>query len=73
MNKIKIIKIAIVLVVILISLICWGRFMSTKGLVIKEYAIKTDKLDDSFDGFKIVHFSDLHFGSTIYFEELIKI
>jgi hypothetical protein len=47
--------------------------MSTKGLIIKEYAIKTDKLDDSFDGFKIVHFSDLHFGSTIHFEELKNI
>lgn len=44
--------------------------VSTKGLVIKEYAYKNKKLPKEFIGNKIVHFSDLHFASTIGEKEL---
>lgn len=64
--------IKILLILILIGSICllWARYISTKGLTIKEFAIKTTKLDDSYDGLKIVQFSDLHYGSTIGPKEL---
>lgn len=51
----------------------WSRFISTKGLIIKEYAIENSKIPKSFDGIKIVHFSDLHYGSTAFKKELANI
>lgn len=69
-------KTKIILIIIMIGLfICvsglfWGRYISTKGLVVKEYPIKTKELSNNYDGFKIVHFSDLHYGSTVGLKEL---
>ena len=73
MNKFKIIRLVIILVIIMIGGLLWARYISTKGFVIKEYAIKTDKLSEDYDGFKIVHFTDLHYGSTIKLEEVKEI
>lgn len=63
------------LICILIAAICilFARYVSTRGLLIKEYPIKTNKISDSYDGLKIVHFSDLHYGSTIRIKELRSI
>lgn len=48
-----------VLLLFLLTLI-YGRYVGTEGLVTKEYQIKTT-IDESFNGLKIVHFSDLHY------------
>ncbi|NLL02216.1 MAG: metallophosphoesterase [Mollicutes bacterium] len=66
-------KIFIFFLVLIISIILYSYFIGTKGLVVKEYSIKNSKLPDSFQGLKIVHFSDLHFGSTVRTPELKKI
>ena len=47
-----------------------ARYVGTKGLVIREEAITSEKLPEAFNGFKIVHFSDLHYGTTVFLEEL---
>ena len=62
----------ILLIVIIIGIISflYARFISTRGLLIKEYAIKSSELPAEYNGFKIVHFSDLHYGSTIGIKEL---
>jgi len=73
MNKFRIIKIIILLIVLGVGLLFWMRYISTKGLVIKEYPIKTEKLNENYDGFKIVQFTDLHYGSTIGIEEVKNI
>ena len=64
-----------ILIFILFSTICllWARFISTSGLITKEYAINTKELSESYDGFKIVHFSDLHYGSTVTLKEVKKV
>lgn len=49
-----------VLLFILIILI-YGRYEGTSGLITKEYKIETSDIGNSFDGLKIVHFSDLHY------------
>ena len=72
-NKMKIIKITIVLGLIAALTILYARFIGTKGLIIKEYPIKTSYLSSEYDGFKIVHFTDLHYGSTIGIKELKNI
>lgn len=47
-----------------------ARYISTTGLVVKEFAIKTEHLNSDYDGLKIVQFSDLHYGSTVGIKEL---
>lgn len=66
-------KIFIGFLVLIISIVLYSHFIGTKGLTVKEYSIVNDKLPDSFHGLKIVHFSDLHYGSTIKIPELKKI
>ena len=62
-SKLK--KILIIFVFIIIFLLVYVRYIGTLGLFVKEYAIYTDKLPKSFDGLKIVHFSDIHYGTII--------
>lgn len=61
------------LIILMFVLVLWSRYISTKGLVVREYAVKNEKIPENFEGFKIVHFSDLHYKSTIYEEELKKL
>ena len=70
MNKKKIIIIICSIVVFLSGVILWARFVETSGLVIKEYMIKTDRIPQSFDGMKLVQFSDLHYGNCVGEKEL---
>lgn len=58
-------KIIIIILIVLLFLLLWSRYISTSGLVIKEYTIVNDNLPFSFDGLKIVHLSDVHYGRTI--------
>lgn len=51
-------------------LLIYSRYVATSGLVIKEYSIVSNKLPTSFNGLKIVHFSDLHYGTTVMEDEL---
>lgn len=66
--------IIIVIVIIIISLgLLYSRFIATKGLKVKEYKIVNSKITDEYHGLKIVHLSDVHYGSTINEKELINI
>jgi len=58
------------IVISLFVLILWSRYVSTKGLVVREYGVINEKLPESFHGLKVVHFTDLHYKTTIYEEEL---
>ena len=72
-KKFTIYKILILLILIGVATLAWARFVSTRGLVIKEYPIKTNKLDEDYDGFKIVQFTDVHYGSTVGLSEIKNI
>lgn len=72
-RKIPVLKIAIFSILALTSCLLWSRYISTKGLVIKEYKIEANNLDEHYDGLKIVHFSDLHYGTTILKKELTNL
>ncbi len=69
-KKISIFKIIIIIGVVLIMCLLYSRFISTYGLIVKEYPIKTSRLDNHYDGLKIVQFSDFHYGSTVGLKEL---
>lgn len=54
---------------IIVSFIyAYARFINTKGFNVLEYAIVDKDLPDNFNGLKIVHFSDLHYGRTTNLE-----
>lgn len=63
-------KIFLLFIFIIAGTFLYGRFVETRGLIIKEYKIINNKLPESFNGFKIVHFSDVHYGTTIFKDEL---
>jgi len=67
------IKILIFLLVLLVLLFGYMFYIEPKELIIKEYPIINEKIPESFNGFKIVQFSDLHFGSSITEKEATKI
>ena len=61
----KFIVITCVIILIISGLLLYSRFIATSGLNVKEYKVVNDKISDEYHGLKIVHLSDIHFGSTI--------
>ena len=57
------------LVLIIALIILYARYVGTTGLIIKEYSINTS-VPKSFDGLKIAHFSDFHYGRTTNIDSL---
>lgn len=66
-------KIAIFLLLIFSLFYLYIRFFEPNGLVVREYAIVDNNLPYSFHGIKIVHFSDILYGSTINEKHLNKV
>lgn len=46
-------------------LIIYCRYTETSDLIVNEYKITSSKLPDQFHGIKIIHFSDIHYGTTV--------
>lgn len=63
-------KIIFTFLFITFSFLLYARYIATSGLIIKEEKIESNTLPTSFHGFKIIHFTDLHYGSTIFLDEL---
>jgi len=72
----KIIKLAIKIIIFLIIFFSlfftYTTYVSTVKIGVREYRIKNSKLPKSFNGLKIIQFSDLHFGSTMFDKEVKK-
>lgn len=66
-------KIIIIAVLLITGIILYSRFISTKGLKVKEYKITDSLITDNFHGFKVVHISDIHYGRTVKLKELEKL
>lgn len=69
-KKKRIVKILILVFIILSFLLYYMRFIEPKILVVKETKIENEKLPESFNGLKLVHFSDLHYKVTTEENEL---
>lgn len=68
-------KFFIILVLIIGMLVIYAKYIGTKGLIINERSIINEKIPNSFNGYKIVHFSDLLYGSSVdikVLDELVK-
>lgn len=65
----KFLAITFIILLSIFGILLYSRYVATSGLITKEYVITAD-IADSYDGFKIVHFSDLHYGRIITDQEL---
>lgn len=66
-------KFLLILIFLFVLILLWARFISTSGLIVNERKIVNERLPQSFNGFKIVHFSDVHYGKTINKKSMKKI
>ncbi len=69
-------KIILALVIIFSTFYILNDYIFTKKILVKEERIVNEKIPDSFNGLKVVQFSDLHYGSTVFLDEvkeLVKI
>lgn len=58
-------KIIIFIILLVIGIVLYARFLGTKGLIIKEYSVKSEIIPSNYNGVKIVQFSDLLFSNNI--------
>ncbi len=66
-------KFLIIIVSIIIIIILYASLIETKMLNIKEYPVNGTNLPESFHGIKIIHLSDIHYGTTINKKQLDNI
>ncbi len=63
-------KIIVILVVVFLGFYLYTTFVSTKMLVVREERIVSEKLPANFSGLKVVQFSDLHYGTTVFYSDV---
>jgi len=63
-------KIMVLIIVLMTGFYFYTVNYGTKGLIVKETRITNKKIPESFSSAKIVHFSDLLYGTTIQKKEL---
>ena len=54
-DKHILLNIFIILFLILIVCFLYARYISTTGLIVKEYKVSSNKIPENFNGVKIVH------------------
>lgn len=62
----KIILLFLFIILIISLVIIYSYYLGSKGLQVREYTIVDNKIPTSFYGFKILHFSDLHYQPSNY-------
>lgn len=67
------IKLTAVIILLFFAIFFYTKYCSTTGLIVKEDRIKSEKIPNSFSGAKVIHFSDLYYGSSISIEEVKKL
>ena len=66
-------KISISLILIILLFFTYTRFIEPSIIINKEYKIESSLLPDSFNGVKIIHLSDIHYGTTFSKKNLTKL
>lgn len=71
----KFIRFLFFLLLFILIVLIFGRYEGTRGLITNEYKVETTNIDNSFDGLKIVQFSDLHYLRVVdkhMIEDIVK-
>jgi len=65
----KILSVTVKVILILIAVLGISyfllRYVGNYGIIVKEKVVYNEKIPDSFNGLKIIHFTDLHYGTTV--------
>ncbi len=61
------------LILIIVIIVLYSFFLGTKGIFIKEFKIESKQISKQMHGLKILHFSDLHFSSSVNKNDVKKI
>ena len=69
----KIIRFLLIFFLFVTIIIIYSRYGGTTGLITKEYHLDSTTIPSSFDGLKIVHFSDLHYLRVTNADTLKKV
>lgn len=63
-------KLFFLLILIICLVVVYSKYIGTSGLILKEYTIDKYNTPLSYKGFKIAHFSDVHYGNNVGTKEL---
>ena len=69
----KILLTIIVLIVISLLVFLYSKYIGAKMFYVKEYPLYSTTIDDSYNGLKIAHLSDIHYGLGLTKNDLEKI
>ena len=61
----KFLNMIFLIIIILLGLFLYSKYLGIKGLVVKEYKLESKILTSNFSGVKIVQLSDILYGSTV--------
>ena len=67
------VKILLVGTILAFLFFTYTTYISTSLIKVQEYRIINEKIPSSFKGLKIIHFSDLHLGSSFDIEDMKKV
>lgn len=68
-----ILKVISMLIIVFSLFYLYNTYISTAKLIVKETKIINKKISTNFNGLKIIQFSDLHYGSNIFIDELEEV
>ena len=63
-------KVIVIIAVFSMLFFMYTTYISTAKIKVREYRVINQKIPNSFNGTKIIHFSDLHYGSTMFDENM---
>lgn len=66
-------KFFFILILLACLVVVYAKYIGTTGLILKEYTVDKYNTPISYKGFKIAHFSDVHYGNNIGIKELKNI
>lgn len=73
MRKHKIIGFLIEITLLISLVVAYSYYIEPKLLTFKEYNIKNENIKENFQGFKIIHISDIHYGKNFNKEKMQKL
>ncbi len=69
----RFIKVLVFVIIFFALLFVYAKYINTHGLKVHEIAIYDEELNQAYQGLKIVHFSDLHYGMTTFIDDIKKL
>lgn len=66
-------KIRLIILILITLFVIYGLFIEPRILLVNEIKLESKNIPNSFDGIKIIQFSDLHYGTSVNINNIDKI